>query len=95
MPGGPQRIMEGKRLHLIAELRKELVRRIWSWPTTSSTNRGRMRSDKGSEGLKSGDIEGGEEEGLGRFWGRKFCGVCARGCLEEWEEKNLLSLSCD
>lgn len=47
VPGGPQKMMEGRRLDSTAERRREEGERRWSWPTTSSRVRGRIRSDRG------------------------------------------------
>ena len=54
VPGGPQRRREGRRWRLMAEWRREFGERRWSWPTTSSRVRGRIRSDKGWGGMIMG-----------------------------------------
>lgn len=61
VPGGPQKMMEGRRLESTAERRREEGERRWSWPTTSSRVRGRIRSDRGRW------VEGEGGESLGRL----------------------------
>lgn len=67
VPGGPHRMTEGRRPQWIAERRRESPARRWSWPTISSSTRGRIRSDSGACGGGGVDSEQGVSGNLRRF----------------------------
>ncbi|CAK9176445.1 unnamed protein product [Ilex paraguariensis] len=84
VPGGPQKIIEGRRLQSMAERRKEFPARRCSCPTTSSMVRGRIRSANGSEGTKDpkfllDDSMNGSSR-LRRFFRRNSDCDCDCGC---------------
>lgn len=89
LPGGPQRMMEGRNLSE-GERRREVGPRRWSWPRIESRVAGRIRSERGAKCGRLGEGEGvlssrldrlieveGEGDGEGEGEGLKW----------EWQEK--------